>query len=279
MRKCNFLAIVLIFLAFACIRTEYSKPLAPILFNDNWQFVLSADSATVFSNNNNLQWETVNLPHTPVIEPLIINDQWQGTCWYKKEFVLPGNAETQNVASPQFYLRFEGAMNVTDIWINGVHKIHHLGGFLPFVIDFTQEARSGQPNTIIVKLDNTDNPITGPKPLKILDFNMYGGLYRDVFLIIENPVHITDPIFENTAHAGIFVTYPDVTEEKAVIQIANHVRNAGNGDAVIINPGSTGLSEAGVATALIRIGDAAGEIQISAEAKNLAYGTVDFVCK
>lgn len=203
---------------------KYTRPVAPQLFNDNWQFILSADSAEVFKPQNTLAWETVRLPHTPVIEPLIVNNQWQGTCWYRKEFMLPPEAAGKNL-----FLRFEGAMNVAEVWVNGVKKITHLGGYLPFVVDFTAEAVPGELNRVTVRLDNTDNPVTGPKPLKQLDFNMYSGLYRDVSLIIKNDVFITDPIFENTADAGIFVTYPEVGKEKAVIKVRTHVKNTGNG--------------------------------------------------
>lgn len=207
---------------------QISKPIAPQLFNDNWQFILSADSADVFKPGNTLAWEQVTLPHTPVIEPLIVNDQWQGICWYRKEFAVPEEAAGKNL-----FLRFEGAMNVAEVWVNGVKKITHLGGYLPFVVDFTKEVKAGEKNTVIVKLDNRDNPITGPKPLKELDFNMYGGLYRNVFLLIKNDVFITDPIMENTADAGIFVTYPVVTAEKAVVHVETHVKNTGEGSGKI----------------------------------------------
>jgi len=126
-------------------------------------------------------------------------------------------------------------MNVADVWVNGVKKTRHLGGYLPFVIDFTDEAVPDSLNHVIVRLDNTDNPITGPKPLKQLDYNTYGGLYRDVFLIMENTVFITDPIFENRpGSGGIFVSYPGVSREKAVIRVQTHVKNTGDGDQDIV---------------------------------------------
>jgi beta-galactosidase len=200
------------------------------LFNDNWQFILSADSSAVFNSESNLAWEKVRLPHTPVTEPLVVNNQWQGICWYRKDFKLPAGA-----VGKRLFLRFEGAMNVADIWVNGVKKITHLGGYLPFEIDFTNEAVADGLNHVIVRLDNTDNPITGPKPLKQLDFNTYGGLYRDVFLIMKNSVFITDPIFENKpGSGGIFVTYPEVSEEKAVIRVETHIRNTGTGEQDIV---------------------------------------------
>ncbi len=209
--------------------TQISKPIPPQLFNNDWQFILSADSAEVFDAQNTLAWEKVSLPHTARLEPLIVNDQWQGICWYRKDFVLPENVKGKNL-----FLRFEGAMNVAEVWVNGVKKIIHLGGYLPFMVDFTKEAKAGKHNQVIVKLDNRDNPITGPKPLKQLDFNMYGGLYRDVFLVIENDVFITNPIIENKKDAGIFVTYPVVTPEKAVVHVETHVKNTGDGNGEIV---------------------------------------------
>ena len=46
-----------------------------------------------------------------------------------------------------------------------------------------RELRPGAAPPLAVRLDNRDNPITGPKPLAQLDFNMYHGLYRPVYLM------------------------------------------------------------------------------------------------
>jgi beta-galactosidase len=220
--KSSFSSLVLIsiFIIFPnCIHlTEKSKG-DRLLFNKNWEFTIESDSATVFSNKD--EWKIVDIPHTPVIEPLIVNDQWQGICWYRRAFIVP-----RKYKGKKLFLRFEGAMNVAEVWVNGVKKIKHLGGYLPFVIDFTEEAKIGQRNEIIIRLNNTDNPITGPKPLHLLDFNMYGGLYRDVFFIVKDKLHITDPIFENLpGSGGIFATIPKVTDSLAVVSIQTHLRN------------------------------------------------------
>ena len=117
-------------------------------------------------------------------------------------------------------------MNIAEVWINDKKLIKHHGGYLPFVIDFTEVALFDSINTILVQLNNKDNPITGPKPLEKLDFNTYGGIYRNVWLIAKNKLHITDPIFENkTASGGVFVTYSKVSEEEATINIKTHIRN------------------------------------------------------
>jgi beta-galactosidase len=222
--------LILVIFLLSCVNQEDHKVYLPINFNDNWQFILSADSSEVFNPGSNLAWEKVKLPHTPVIEPLVVNNQWQGTCWYRKDFKLPADTEGK-----RFFLRFEGAMNVADVWVNGVKKTTHLGGYLPFAVDFTDNAVRDGFNHVIVRLDNTDNPVTGPKPLKQLDFNTYGGLYRDVYLLMKNPVYITDPILEDIpGSGGIFVTYPEVSKEKAVIRVETHVQNTGTGDRDIV---------------------------------------------
>ncbi|MBN2262447.1 MAG: beta-galactosidase, partial [Prolixibacteraceae bacterium] len=189
-------------------------------FNHGWEFVIS--DAGINDIDSIQDWENVTLPHTPVIAPKVMQGQWQGVCWYKKSFTLPASVKNQRLI-----LRFDGAMNASEFWINGHKVASHLGGYLPVVFDFTDVANVGSQNTIFVRLDNTDNPITGPKPMHILDFNMHGGLYRDAFLITKNQLHISDPILANiTAGGGIFVTYPQVSDEKAVIQVQTHINNS-----------------------------------------------------
>ncbi|MDA3815873.1 MAG: DUF4982 domain-containing protein, partial [Prolixibacteraceae bacterium] len=209
-------AIATIALLAGCSGTKSTKE----LFNDGWQFAIS--DATIDEVENISNWEPVSLPHTPVITPEVMKGQWQGISWYKKTFELPSSTKGQRLI-----LRFEAAMNVSEFWVNGQKVKTHMGGYLPVVFDFTGAALPGEENTILVKLDNTDNEITGPKPMRRLDFNMHGGLYRDAYLMIENPLHITDPILaDKTASGGIFVTYPVVKEDTAVVQVQTHVQNS-----------------------------------------------------
>ncbi len=168
-------------------------------------------------------WQPVTLPHTANIEPRIVNDQWQGDAFYRHVF-----RPEPDWAGKSVWLRFEGAMNVAEVFVNGARVERHLGGYLPFTVDLTSAASSGEPVEVIVHLDNRDNPVTGPKPLKILDFNMYGGLYREVTLSVRDTLHITDETeAAKPAEGGIFVTYPSVTEHEATIEVQTEVRNAG----------------------------------------------------
>ena len=188
------------------------------LFNDNWQFVIS--DANVIEPNNTVEWQSVTLPHTAFVESKVMDGQWQGICWYKKTFSL------KDAKGKQLIFHFEGAMNASEFWVNGKKAASHLGGYLPVVFDFTHLANIDGENEILVRLDNNDNSITGPKPMQNLDFNMFGGLYRDAHLIIKDRLHITDPILANkVAGGGVFVQYAEVTKKSAIVQIKAHIEN------------------------------------------------------
>lgn len=206
-------------LAFLALLTWLAPARAAELpFNKGWKFTRVEEGWP--------HWTDVTLPHTGRIEPRVVNDQWQGFAFYSKRFFAPKTWRGEMVL-----LRFEGAMNVATVWLNGQEVAHHLGGYLPFTIDLTRHLRLGASNELMVRLDNRDNPITGPKPLKDLDFNTYGGLYRDVRLFLKPPVHLTDEILENQAAVGgLFVTYPEVSKNRATIEIAATVVNSSKRD-------------------------------------------------
>jgi beta-galactosidase len=198
-----------------------------INFNDDWKFKRcepAENTIEIFKeiDYDDAAWETVSLPHTPRIEPLVVNDQWQGICWYRKSFALESFHRGRKI-----FIEFEAAMQIAEVWVNGKHKITHYGGYLPFTIDITNEVFFDKKNLIAVRLDNRDNPEVPPgKPLKELDFCMYGGLYRNVKMHITDKLHITDAVYANqAAGGGIFVQYPLVKKDLAQIWIQTHVIN------------------------------------------------------
>jgi beta-galactosidase len=184
-------------------------------FNEGWQFQRLGAGGSALSE--------VTLPHTTRIEPRIVNDQWQGLSVYRKSFAVPASWRGKTVL-----LRVEAAMNIASVSLNGRHLTTHLGGYLPFTIDLTRSLRFGADNQLVIRLDNRDNKITGPKPLKDLDFNTYGGLYRGVRLTVKPPVHLSDEMLENrVAGGGLLLTYPRVGSDLAEIQLQADVRNNG----------------------------------------------------
>lgn len=161
----------------------------------------------------------VNLPHTPRIEPLVVNDQWQGKLIYTKMIDLKHSHSSSTI------LHFEGVMHHAIVFINDTKVKEHFGGYLPFSVDLTEYLHVGE-NELTVEVVNTDNSAIPPgKPLAGLDFNYYGGIYRDVWLVRKNDIYITDPFIENTSEAGWLLHFDDVSDKAAKgslrIQVAN----------------------------------------------------------
>jgi len=197
-------------------------------FNEGWLFTKNGD--TLMQPAANATWENVTLPHTTNVESMVVSNQWQGICFYKKEFTLSNSHSDKELS-----LQFDAAMNVADVWVNGIHTTHHLGGYLPFVIKLNGLVRYDSVNTVLVRLDNRDNPVTGPKPLNILDFNMYGGLYRNAHLLVKNKIHLTNPINANTvAGGGVFFTTTSASDQKASFAIKTQMVNNSDKAAKIV---------------------------------------------
>jgi beta-galactosidase len=192
-----------------------------------WKFVRGDPADAHESGFDDASWEAATLPHTAHVEALVTGAagspeaQWQGICWYRRRLRVEPAA-----ARPQVLLRFEGAMNVADVWLDGERVGGHPGGYLPFVLDVSERVTPGRDHLLAVRLDNRDDPVTGPKPLAQLDFNMYGGLYRPVFLIRKDPLHISEPLLASCpASGGVFVTYPSVSAEAATVRVQVGVHN------------------------------------------------------
>jgi beta-galactosidase len=218
------IAIVLASLLCACQNNDKKVVLASEAnFNSDWQFG-KADNAPELTNIT--AWEKVQLPHTTKIESLVVSNQWQGDAWYKKTITTNPNWKNKQV-----FIRFDSAMNASEVFLNGKKISTHLGGYLPFTVNLSSDLKFDAPNELVVHLDNRDNAITGPKPLKNLDFNTYGGIYRNVYLIVKNDLYISDAISVNkTAGGGIFVSYPEVTDAKATVKINTHLVNSSSNE-------------------------------------------------
>jgi beta-galactosidase len=210
------------------VRLEFS-------FNQGWQFYRPPAASPAEHNKeaiepkdllalNDVVWEPANLPHTVRLEPLNASDgrNYQGVCWYRKSFPLKKEWQGKVV-----YLIFQGAMQVANLWLNGVTLPTHYGGYLPFTVDITNASRFGQENELTVRLDNSDNPEVPPgKPQNELDFTYFGGLYRSVQLRVTHPLFISDPILANKiAGGGVFVTFPHVSEDVATVRVQTDVAN------------------------------------------------------
>lgn len=216
-------------------------------FNQGWKFVRANIPEAVqvdYPQSELERWENVDLPLPVRLEEYNASGgkNYQGEAMYRKHFCLD-----ESYAGKKLYFEFEGAMGVTDVWVNGTHLQCPLakltgsedgnhtqyGGYLPFVLDITDAVHcDGEKNVITVLTDNRDNGLVPPgKPQGSLDFSYFGGVYRNVYLHSVESVHITDATYENIeAGGGILIDYPSVSEQEATAVVKTHVRNETDAD-------------------------------------------------
>lgn len=200
--------LVLILMSFAFIsKAQNIRHIETI--NDNWNFYKGKISKP-FSDETTIDWEKVTLPHSWNTKDILDDEDgyYRGEGWYKKTMVIPQIYENQQV-----YLLFEAANQVTSLFVNGKSVgIAHIGGYTTFARDITSALKEGI-NEITVKVDNAHNDEIVPQSA---DFSFYGGIYRDIHLIITKPVHFE---VANLGANAVFISTPEVSETSAKIVV------------------------------------------------------------
>ncbi|MCH5600012.1 glycoside hydrolase family 2 protein [Niabella ginsengisoli] len=192
--------------------------------NPAWRFYKGKAEGASAATYTDTAWSVVNLPNgiEYLSEEASGGNNYQGEVWYRKHFT-PDNA----LKGKKLFLHFEAIMGKSKIWINGTLLTEHLGGYLPVIVDITDHIKWNKDNVIAVWANNSNDPSYPPgKDQEVLDFAYFGGIYRDCWLIAHNPIHITDPNYENeVAGGGTLIAFKKVTEKEADIFLQLHLRN------------------------------------------------------
>ncbi len=177
--------------------------------NSGWDFHLE-NSETI---------KTVNIPHTWNAEDAFEENDgyYRGKGIYKRQLVAPESWKDKSI-----FLKFEGANQETKVFINEEMVGQHIGGYTAFVFDISEYLNFGTSNTIRIEVDNAYNPDIPPLEA---DFNFYGGIYRDLQVIVTGKSHFK---MEGETAGNLLVKTPEVSREKAEINFSGEVENSGN---------------------------------------------------
>jgi beta-galactosidase len=186
-----------------------------ILINENWKFVKeNVGAAEVFTAPG----DEVNIPHTwnAIDGQDGGNDYYRGTCWYGKTFSKPvlNNGD-------QVYLEFRGANSTAEVWVNNHKLCTHDGGYSTFRINITDSLQ--EENELVVSVDNGPNDRVYPQ---MADFTFYGGIYRDVYMVIVPNSHFDMDYFGGN---GFQIT-SEINEKTAVVALKSNI--SGEAEAV-----------------------------------------------
>jgi len=186
----------------------------PEKINEGWKFVLRDQAEAKLQDFDDKAWQTVDLPHDwSVKQPY---SPTYASCtgflpggigWYRKSLNIPQEKRDERV-----YLYFEGVYNRSEVFVNGQSVGSRPNGYISFSFDITPFVRFGENNIIAVRVDHSQNA----------DSRWYtgSGIYRDVWLVYANPVHI--------AQWGVFVEPQGSTSLQVNIEIQNQSDNNAN---------------------------------------------------
>ena len=177
--------------------------------NESWSFY-KGKLEHPFDKTLKNSWEKVTIPHSWNTEDILDDKKgyYRGEAWYKKTMTIP-----QVYKNQQVFLLFEAANQVASLFINGKPVGEaHIGGYTTFTRDITSALREGT-NEIAVRVDNSHDDEIVPHSA---DFSFYGGIYRDIQLIITKPIHFE---VANLGANAIFIRTPEVSETLAKVSI------------------------------------------------------------
>lgn len=183
-------------------------------FNTHWLFIPQDSPDFMETNLNESEFQAVSLPHSNKMHPHNYFDErdYQFISWYRRHFKLDNSFRGQRIV-----VEFEGAMTVAEVFLNEKRIGEHKGGYTAFTVDLTEHINWDGDNVLAVRLDSTNRPDVPPEG-QIVDYMLFGGIYRNVNLIITDHIYID----------WVFASCQDVSEESAKLNVVVNIKNNQN---------------------------------------------------
>jgi beta-galactosidase len=215
-----------------------TSPRQSITINRDWTFFYSPkperDDQPALPRFDDSRWPAISLPHTwstyettrelhPFIKSASEREDpywWYGWGWYRKRFVVNRRAHGKKI-----FVEFDGVQKYSRVYLNGTFVGEHKGGYTSFSFDLTNHVRFGKTNVLAVQVSGRrDDLFGGIPPMTAGNFDVYGGIYRDVRLVITDRLYIP---FQGSANqqGGTFITTPELSASQGVVQVRTWIRN------------------------------------------------------
>lgn len=185
-------------------------------FNKNWLY--DQNDWVGFYHGSSMSWDesdwiSVSTPHTFNAQDTFDNDRgyYRGFAWYRKHFDVP-ESEKGRILKVHF-----GAIgNESEIWVNQKFMGKFTNGYTPIEIDITDFISWDSDNVIAIRVNNLHNDEIPPGRWR-MDYNVYGGIYREVELLSLSPIYLEKN--------GLFVQSPEVAESVSRISVSASIHN------------------------------------------------------
>jgi len=173
------------------------------------------DFPFVKNDFNDASWEEINLPHDWAIKgPFMEGNNAEvgggmgrlpsnGVAWYRKKLAIPLSDKGKSI-----FLDMDGAMSYAMVWLNGNLVGGWPYGYNSWRLDLTPYVIHGKDNQLAIRLDNPNHSAR---------WYSGGGIYRNVWLIKTDPVHV--------AQSGTYITTTTISPASADINIEVTIDN------------------------------------------------------
>ena len=165
--------------------------------NNGWKFFYAEEN----SSDNARE---IALPHTWNLDAFVGNGTYlQTSANYQRTLFVPAEWKGKRL-----FLHFHGVQSVADVFVNGRHIGEHYGGYTAFAFEISDNVSYGYNNTLLVAVSNAMRNDVMPTST---EENRYGGIYRDVELIVTDKTTVS-PLYYGTE--GIMVHQTEVAKER-----------------------------------------------------------------
>lgn len=198
------------------LSTAHAAPRTEQSFDAAWRFQrgdIAGAEQLAFDDN---AWQRVDVPHDWSIEGPF--DRYAraggaggflptGVAWYRKHFNLDASQRGR-----RFFIEFDGVMERSGVWINGVHIGHRPNGYASFRYELTPHLRfgAGEANVLAVRADTEAQPASR--------WYAGSGIYRHVRLIETGDVY---------AEAWSTFVVSTLSGDDATVRVSSEIMNAG----------------------------------------------------
>ena len=183
--------------------------------DSGWRFIQQDVTGAEQSGFDDNGWSTVSIPHNWGWQDAQSGkDFYHGPGWYRRSLDIGAPEKGK-----RYFLRFEAASQVADVYVNGTPVGQHRGAFDAFCFEITKALSAGGRNLVAVRVSNAWDPDIAPLAG---DFSVYGGLYRPVHLMVTAAENISPA---DHGSPGVAWLQTGVSKEQAVLDVTAQISN------------------------------------------------------
>ena len=175
----------------------------------NWDFLLGNEIPPRVTKYASRKWVPVSVPHTWNAKDVLEKgfEMYKGQGWYKTTLKINPKK------GKRYFIRFEGAAIVADVYLNNRLIGEHKGSYTAFIFELTDYLTDGN-NELKVGVSNAFRMDVAPSDTDL--YPSFGGIYRPVKLFTTSSLCIS-PL--DDASAGVYISTPNVSSTSATVNV------------------------------------------------------------